>query len=148
MLVTPRGRCNHVFAQARHRQSQGEFGDRAELFANAHDVSYTADFANYIGPVRVRRIAGAKGRGLFTTRAVAKGQLLIAERAFAHTLGDPKTILMSVDPTDRGRDGTAAGASVCPQALPRPAPPSRNPQPDNPTTRRGSAVASSGANAC
>lgn len=41
------------------------------------------DHATYTGPVAIRG-AGLRGRGLFTTRAIKAGDLLLCEKAFAH----------------------------------------------------------------
>jgi hypothetical protein len=41
------------------------------------------DHATYIGPVETRKTK-KKGRGLFVTRAVKAGDLLLCEKAFAH----------------------------------------------------------------
>ncbi|OBT80180.1 hypothetical protein VF21_00589 [Pseudogymnoascus sp. 05NY08] len=41
------------------------------------------DHATYIGPVEVRQTA-SKGRGLFVTKSVKAGDLLLCEKAFAH----------------------------------------------------------------
>ncbi|KAK3899288.1 hypothetical protein C8A05DRAFT_37110, partial [Staphylotrichum tortipilum] len=52
------------------------------------------DRATYIGPVRVQD-AGPRGRGLFTTRPVKAGELLLCEKAFAYAAVDgPGTILL------------------------------------------------------
>ncbi|CAH0045204.1 unnamed protein product [Clonostachys solani] len=45
------------------------------------------DFATYIGPVALGP-SGSKGRGLFTTKAVKAGDLLLCEKAFAHAFVD------------------------------------------------------------
>lgn len=41
------------------------------------------DHATFLGPVTVKRSKG-RGRGLFTTRAVKAGDLMLCEKAFAH----------------------------------------------------------------
>lgn len=41
------------------------------------------DHATYIGPIEVRQTA-SKGRGLFVTKDVKAGDLLLCEKAFAH----------------------------------------------------------------
>ncbi len=41
------------------------------------------DHATYIGPVDIRRTE-CKGRGLFVTKAVKAGDLLLCEKAFSH----------------------------------------------------------------
>lgn len=43
--------------------------------------------ATYIGPVAIKP-AGSRGRGLFTTAAVKAGDLLLCEKAFAHSDSD------------------------------------------------------------
>ncbi|KFY06444.1 hypothetical protein V491_08625, partial [Pseudogymnoascus sp. VKM F-3775] len=47
----------------------------------------TVDRATYIGPVDIR-VSPGKGRGLFTTRAVKAGELLVCEKAFAYSFFD------------------------------------------------------------
>ncbi|CAI6021747.1 unnamed protein product [Clonostachys chloroleuca] len=49
------------------------------------------DFATYIGPVEIG-LSGSKGRGLFTTRAVKAGDLLLCEKAFAHAFVDTEGV--------------------------------------------------------
>lgn len=41
------------------------------------------DHSTYVGPVSVRT-SGSRGRGLFTTKAVKAGEILLCEKAFAH----------------------------------------------------------------
>jgi hypothetical protein len=71
------------------------------------------DHATYIGPVEVRNTTG-KGRGLFVTRAVRAGDLLLCEKAFSHAyvpesgdLNSKTTLLLNVD-TERGFMGGQA----------------------------------------
>ncbi|KAJ5812101.1 TPR domain protein [Penicillium riverlandense] len=45
------------------------------------------DRATYIGPISVRR-TNSHGRGLFTTKAVKAGDILLCEKAFAHSFVD------------------------------------------------------------
>lgn len=45
------------------------------------------DRATYVGPVEVRDVEGM-GRGLFTTRDVEAGELLVCEKAFAYSYTD------------------------------------------------------------
>ncbi|KFY45972.1 hypothetical protein V494_00672 [Pseudogymnoascus sp. VKM F-4513 (FW-928)] len=68
----------------------------------------TVDRATYIGPVDIR-VAPGKGRGLFTTRAVEAGELLVCEKAFAYSFFDQsapaemhKTKLSMVFNTEEG----------------------------------------------
>ncbi|KAH0563178.1 hypothetical protein GP486_002254 [Trichoglossum hirsutum] len=48
------------------------------------------DHATYVGPVTVKD-SGSRGRGLFTTKAVKAGDLLLCEKAFAHAFADDTT---------------------------------------------------------
>lgn len=52
------------------------------------------DHATYVGPVAIRP-SSLGGRGLFTTKAVKAGDLLLCEKAFAHARADPE----SADPS-------------------------------------------------
>ena len=45
------------------------------------------DHSTYVGPVSVKE-SGSRGRGLFTTKAVKAGDLLLCEKAFAHAFVD------------------------------------------------------------
>jgi len=45
------------------------------------------DHATYIGPVSIKD-SGIGGRGLFTTKAIKAGDLLLCEKAFAHAFVD------------------------------------------------------------
>ncbi|KAL2832560.1 TPR domain protein [Aspergillus cavernicola] len=49
------------------------------------------DHVTFIGPVEVRQ-SGTKGRGLFTTKAVKAGDLLLCEKAFAHAYVNTENI--------------------------------------------------------
>ncbi|KAK1535380.1 hypothetical protein CPAR01_08922 [Colletotrichum paranaense] len=52
----------------------------------------TIDCATYTGPVEVRQSPG-RGRGLFTTKPVKAGELLLCEKAFAYSYaGDDDTV--------------------------------------------------------
>ena len=48
------------------------------------------DHATYIGPVKIRQTE-SKGRGLFVTKAVKAGDLLLCEKAFSHAHVDEGT---------------------------------------------------------
>jgi hypothetical protein len=65
------------------------------------------DHATYIGPVEVRKTKG-KGRGLFTTKPVKAGELILCEKAFSYAYVDGKnnsnaslTLLMNTE-TNKG----------------------------------------------
>ena len=45
------------------------------------------DHATFIGPVEIRPSVG-RGRGLFTTKAVKAGELILYEKAFTHSYAD------------------------------------------------------------
>lgn len=45
------------------------------------------DHATYIGPVEIRQTE-SKGRGLFTTKPVQAGELLLCEKAFSHAYAE------------------------------------------------------------
>jgi hypothetical protein len=71
------------------------------------------DHATYVGPVEVRKSSG-KGRGLFVTRAVKAGDLLLCEKAFTHayapesgTAQSKTTLLLNIE-TERGFIGGQA----------------------------------------
>ena len=69
----------------RIREQAGEF-DFASMLDEAvtKQPSPRLDRATYIGPVEVRKCAiESHGRGLFTTKAVKAGELLLCEKAFA-----------------------------------------------------------------
>lgn len=53
------------------------------MYASVRSGSMYLDLATYIGPVEVKPSQG-RGRGLFTTRAVKAGELLLCEKAFAY----------------------------------------------------------------
>jgi hypothetical protein len=83
------------------------------------------DCATFIGPVAVKD-AGAKGRGLFTTRAVNAGDLLFCEKAFAHVycdLDDPKAkvpeLIVNIDHGTMYMGGQADLMAIMAQKLRR-----------------------------
>jgi tetratricopeptide (TPR) repeat protein len=45
------------------------------------------DYATYVGPVKVKE-SGGRGRGLFTTKPVVAGELLLCEKAFSYCYED------------------------------------------------------------
>lgn len=86
-----------------------DFYIEAELLPSPH-----LDRSTYIGPVSIRA-SGSRGRGLFTTKAVKAGDLLLCEKAFAYAFVDTKkaenikncTVLINVE-TDSITLGTHA----------------------------------------
>ena len=71
--------------EVRIREQAGDF-DFASMLREAivKQPSPRLDRAGYIGPIEVRKCAiESHGRGLFTTKAVKAGDLLLCEKAFA-----------------------------------------------------------------
>lgn len=71
--------------EVRIREQAGEY-DFASMLAEAviKQPSPRLDRAGYVGPIEVRKCAiESHGRGLFTTKAVRAGELLLCEKAFA-----------------------------------------------------------------
>ena len=71
--------------EVRIREEAGDF-DFASMLREAiiKQPSPRLDRAGYIGPIEVRKCAiESHGRGLFTTKAVKAGELLLCEKAFA-----------------------------------------------------------------
>ena len=67
-------------------QSRGEYDFKA-MYEATKTRPLSFDNATYIGPVEVN-VSEGRGRGLFTTRAVNVGELLLCEKAFAHCYAD------------------------------------------------------------
>lgn len=69
------------------------------------------DHATYIGPVEIRQTE-SKGRGLFITKPVQAGELLLCEKAFSHAYaedgaGSKGSVLLNPS-TDQGFSGAQA----------------------------------------
>lgn len=82
-----------------HEQQTGEYDFRS-MYRQARSTPPIVDCATYLKPVEVR-VSPGKGRGLFTTRKVAAGELLVCEKALGYKyVGDGhsgrNTILMNV----------------------------------------------------
>ena len=77
--------------KCRLREQAGDYDFKSmldEVVAKA--PSPDMDRANFFGPVEVRDCAiRSHGRGLFTTRTVKPGELLLCEKAFATVFADP-----------------------------------------------------------
>ena len=67
-------------------QKTGVYNFR-EMYEQAKASPPIIDCATYVGPVAVRDSPG-RGRGLFTTRPVKAGELLLCEKAFAYSFAD------------------------------------------------------------
>lgn len=95
-------------------QENGEYDFKAMSKA-AEGTTLRLNNATYTGPVAVK-ISEGRGRGLFTTRAVAAGELLLCEKAFAYCFasseesaaGSPKTSVLTNPQTRRPTMGTQA----------------------------------------
>lgn len=70
--------------EIRFREQVGEFDFAAMLDeAVTKQPSPRLDLATYIGPIEVRRCAiKSHGRGLFSTKAIKAGELILCEKAF------------------------------------------------------------------
>lgn len=83
-------RATEILERARSRcaeQANGDY-DFKRLQTEAKRLRPPQlDHATYIGPVEVRQVAN-KGRGLFTTKAVRAGDLLLCEKAFSYAWVD------------------------------------------------------------
>lgn len=75
-------------AQSRIVEQKSGVYNFKELQANAKQLRPPhLDHATYIGPVEIRQTE-SKGRGLFVTKAVKAGELLLCEKAFSHAHAD------------------------------------------------------------
>lgn len=75
-------------AQSRTVEQKSGVYNFKELQANAKKLRPPhLDHATYIGPVEIRQTE-SKGRGLFVTKAVKAGELLLCEKAFSHAHAD------------------------------------------------------------
>lgn len=70
-------------------QESGDYDFKA-IYDAVKVTPPTMDLATYIGPVEIRTSEG-RGRGLFTTRDVAVGEMLLCEKAFAYCFADKAT---------------------------------------------------------
>lgn len=90
-------------AQTRVREQEGGLFDFRHMQAEARRRRPPhLEHATYVGPVEVRA-AGAKGRGLFVTRAVEAGELLLCEKAFAHAF---------VEEREEGKERSGGSAKI------------------------------------
>ena len=94
-------------------QTGGSYDFKA-MYKAAERTPPCLDNATFTGSV-VIKVSEGRGRGLFTTRAVAAGELLICEKAFAYGLaseeagaGSSKTSILMNLHTKRGTVGTQA----------------------------------------
>ncbi|EFQ24928.1 hypothetical protein CGRA01v4_06812 [Colletotrichum graminicola] len=67
-------------------QATGDFGWK-HMHKQAKETPPTIDCATYSSPVEIRDSPG-RGRGLFTTKAVKAGELLLCEKAFSYVFAD------------------------------------------------------------
>lgn len=75
-------------AQSRTVEQKSGVYNFKELQADAKKLRPPhLDHATYIGPVEIRQTE-SKGRGLFVTKAVKAGELLLCEKAFSHAHAD------------------------------------------------------------
>ena len=84
-------RKNVMRCERRLKEDSGQY-DFKDMLEEAGTKAPAADMdrADYTGPVEVRRCKiPSHGRGMFTTRAVKAGDLLLCEKAFAAVFADP-----------------------------------------------------------
>lgn len=94
-------------------QEIGEY-DFNVMYKAAEETPPYLDTATYAGPVAIKTSEG-RGRGLFTTRAVVAGELLLCEKAFSYCFASKeeraissKTSMLMNTHTKRGTMGTQA----------------------------------------
>ena len=91
---------------AEEKNGKYNFG---RMYKQAEKTPGIIDCATFSAPVEVRESPG-RGRGLFTTKAVSAGQLLLCEKAFVYSYADEKhfSALMNIA-TKRATVGGQAG---------------------------------------
>lgn len=106
-------------AQSRVREQKTGLYNFKELQAKAKKLRPPhLDHATYLGPIEIRQTE-SKGRGLFVTKAVKAGDLLLCEKAFSHAHayedrddannGNSSKISLVINPeTNQGFKGTQA----------------------------------------
>lgn len=109
-------RASQVLDRAQRRVSEQKRGNYDFRLLQAEARKFKPpelDHATYIGPVEVRKTEN-KGRGLFVTKAVKAGDLLLCEKAFAHAyvagsdVGKAKiTLLMNPETKQAFKGGQA-----------------------------------------
>jgi len=103
--------ARHDVARCRERlqEEAGEYDLKAMLQeAIAKAPSPDLDRANYVGPIEVRDCEiKSHGRGLFTTKAVKAGDLLLCEKAFAAIFVDPDQPVRTGETTEESEEDIA-----------------------------------------
>ena len=94
-------------------QEKGDY-DFKTMYKAAEGAPPYLDNATHTGPVAIKSFEG-RGRGLFTTRAVVAGELLLCEKAFSYCFasreeeaGPSKTSILINTQTGRVTMGTQA----------------------------------------
>ena len=83
-------------------QDHGRFGFLAMQKAAAEESPPCLDVATYVGPTEICETEN-RGRGLFTTKDVAAGDLLLCEKAFSYSfLGNASTMSVTDGSTLKG----------------------------------------------
>lgn len=83
-----------------HEQKTGDY-DFQHMHRQARATPPLIDCATYAAPVEIRQSPG-RGRGLFTTRRISAGELLLCEKAFGYVFAEDgsaasNTILMNMN---------------------------------------------------
>ena len=74
-------------------QVHGKYDFKA-MYKAVEKIPPCLDNATYLGPVKIQTSEG-HGRGLFTTRAVTAGELLLCEKAFSYCYADKEGVSSS-----------------------------------------------------
>ncbi|KAL8279294.1 hypothetical protein RQP46_008331 [Phenoliferia psychrophenolica] len=85
---------------AKREQSRTGAYDWVKFFESGRvlDDSSRQDIADYVGPIRVTRVEGrGGGRGVFATRDILAGEVLLVEKAFACEFPAKGVITLSLD---------------------------------------------------
>ncbi|KAL1799689.1 hypothetical protein ACET3X_000031 [Alternaria dauci] len=115
-LFPSKNEATAALVRAKHRCDEARTGQFDFKLLSAEAKKHSPphlDHATYIGPVEVRKVNG-KGRGLFATKPMKAGDLVLCEKAFSHAHVDDEqkgnanvTLLMNVE-TNKGFMGGQA----------------------------------------
>ena len=72
---------------AKTKQLEGDY-DIYQIYVDQQGLSdeskWDLDILQYLGPVEAKLTGDSRGRGLFATRDIKKGEFILVEKAFAH----------------------------------------------------------------
>lgn len=75
-------------ANLRLKEQHTGIYDFKKMYKATRSRPPTVDCATYVGSVEIRDAPG-KGKGVFATRSIKAGELLLCEKAFVHACGTP-----------------------------------------------------------